>query len=253
MLVVVEILRLTSDRIFLRLPTLQARSDIARYEILYSQGGLYIDCDLRWLGIDGFQGSPAEHIPTQQFISMIDNIQYLGISPHYMANSWDVDMNSRVFFYFANGVLVSPIESPVLQMVISKLPNHVDKALSADIDMPFIQTGPELLNRIIAILGFPVTIIPPNWIFSHDPKNASDPDLESIAKFGVMWGEFKGFIRRKREKRKKYLETTSMTTTLQAKRKGFWRDHIPKILKPFDGRSRGPRRGRPVPSLKSQK
>lgn len=105
----------------------QSRADVARFEILSLHGGLYVDCDLQWLGArarlylhmaaqgrssqnslllhpqvltspDGLSpgrdatGSNATvfsaHQPTLEFVRLLGEVRFAA-SPHYMRDAWD--------------------------------------------------------------------------------------------------------------------------------------------------------------------
>ena len=67
------------------------RSSIARYEILRLHGGLYIDCDLFWLGASL---PPAEHAPTHALLSYLYNRAAPVITaPHFMPDAHDFEKN----------------------------------------------------------------------------------------------------------------------------------------------------------------
>ena len=119
-------------------------SDVARFEILWFRGGVYIDCDMRWLGVDGFKGEPKAHQPTIDFIDTLDRVQVFAASPHWTGNFWRSTIPK---IYFATGVIAAPPMSPILDTIIRQLPMHVQNALDHGVTDSYMQAGPELLNK----------------------------------------------------------------------------------------------------------
>lgn len=171
----------------------QMHSDVARFEILWFRGGVYIDCDMRWLGVDGFRGEPKDHQPTIDFIDTLDRVQVFAAPPHWTGDFWQSTIPK---IYFATGVIAAPPMSPILDTIIRQLPMHVQNALNHGVTDSYMQAGPELLNKAIGTCPLPITILPSIWIFPHNPSDPKWPDKEMMSKRGVLWGHFKPHVRR---------------------------------------------------------
>ena len=115
------------------------KSDIFRYEIMYRFGGLYIDCDMEWLG-----KNISDFIP-------FDTSQFIGVTT----------INSHGFStipwpHIENGFFSCIKHSKIMRDVIDSIPKQ-KKTMNA-----FTNTGPPLLNSMI---NEPITVIPGRWIF----------------------------------------------------------------------------------------
>lgn len=123
----------------------QQKSDIARYEIIYRLGGMYLDCDMVYLGND-----LSKHLQLQSkmFIGCIESP-----SP---------SLNKIIGApYIANGWFIAPPKHEILRKCISLIPERV----KIKTQHTFIKTGPTLINLCIKE---PIIIIPTEWIFPVD-------------------------------------------------------------------------------------
>lgn len=134
---------------------IQMRADVARYEVLYHKGGLYVDCDLQWLGER--VARPAAHAPTLAFVKLLEHASFAA-TPHYMRDAWERphwDANlarptlTTVFFNVA--VMATVPHNPFLKKLIGHLPEHSRRTLDAGIEHAYLQTGPEPLTRAVMI------------------------------------------------------------------------------------------------------
>jgi mannosyltransferase OCH1-like enzyme len=122
----------------------QQKSDIARYEILYRLGGMYIDCDMVYLGNNIEKILP---LSSKMFIgvneSPSDSLKIIGAP------------------YLCNGWFISPPKHAILKRCIDLIPERV----KIDTPYAFLKTGPILLNMSIQE---PIITIPTHWIFPKD-------------------------------------------------------------------------------------
>lgn len=137
----------------------QQKADIVRYEVIYRYGGLYIDCDMIWLGHDLEKYIPFNNsngfIGTQEFPSKSINI--IG-SP-----------------FLSNGFFAASPKHNILLKCIKEVPKRVKLSTIHT----FIKTGPGLLNKCIKEI---ITILPYHYIFPKDfhwRTNVDNPSLFS--------------------------------------------------------------------------
>lgn len=135
----------------------QQKSDIARYEILYRLGGMYLDTDMVYLGNDLSNHLPLE---SKMFIGCIE-------SPSPSLNK---TIGSP---YIANGWFVAPPRHQILKRCISLIPERV----KINTKHTFIKTGPTLINLCVKE---PIIIIPTEYIFPldfHKMQGINDPTI----------------------------------------------------------------------------
>lgn len=149
-----EVFGLTNRKEFEEAKSYQEKADIARYEIIYRYGGLYIDCDMIWLGHDLDKYIPfktSHFIGVQEYPS--SSISTIG-SP-----------------YLSNGFFASSPNHKILLRCIQIIPERVKLPTVHT----FIKTGPTLLNKCVEEI---INIIPYNYIFPKDfhwKTNVDDP------------------------------------------------------------------------------
>lgn len=143
----------------------QEKADIARYEILYRHGGMYIDTDVVPIRKDLatlLQFSTSTFVGVQEALpgSLLERLG----KP-----------------YIANGIIACVPGHTIMKNVIKELTNRKDSKKGV-----IYRTGPMLLNSVITT---PITIIPSNWAFPFGhhlfaaPKNINIEDLKKIAIF----------------------------------------------------------------------
>ena len=119
------------------------QSAIARYEVIRLYGGLYVDCDLFWLGANvNHQG----HAPTMEFLSHIAaRPAPVVVVPHFMPDAHNYaknpipifqprgthghQMGGMFMYYLNNAVLGAPPRSPVLENLLEDLPALVNNTV----------------------------------------------------------------------------------------------------------------------------
>ena len=138
----------------------QGCADIARYEIVYKHGGLYIDTDMAPVDLDIF-----EYLPRTGFAITLEHLHI------------DIDVpglkNNRAMFA-SNQFILSCPNSPILKRVIDSLPLNFESLKSAGIVDAAKSTGPYLLT---ACLFGMFTIIDTNWILID---GSGHPDFHLI-------------------------------------------------------------------------
>eukprot|EP00966_Prymnesium_polylepis_P037240 864629-Prymnesium_polylepis.1 len=162
------------------------RASIARYEILRLFGGLYVDCDLIWLGA---QRPRLEHAPTRKLLAHVDTAPPPVITtPHYMQNGLDVGRHpipltqpsgtEGVFaggmtaMYLNNAFMAAPPDAPLIKALLKHLPNLVRHALKESRTQgikieEWRVTGPEAWNRAFSASDDPVLMLPSRWIYPY--------------------------------------------------------------------------------------
>lgn len=115
------------------------KADIFRYEIIYRHGGLYIDCDMVWLGND-----LSDYI-------RFDSNDFIGV-----ASISQTAQTRMEWPWIENGFFASTAGHTILKDVIEALPKK------KQVSNAFFNTGPALLNENI---HQPILIIPGPWIF----------------------------------------------------------------------------------------
>ena len=138
-------------------PSYQQKSDIARYEIVYKYGGMYIDCDMIYLGND-----LEAYLP-------FGTTDFIGVTESPSSNKIGAP-------YCANGFFAAIPEHPIMKRLIDSIPERVcSKELE---NAPaWITTGPVLFN---ACIRTPITIIMHDWIFPldfHKKTHVADPNI----------------------------------------------------------------------------
>ena len=109
------------------------KSDILRYEILYNFGGIYIDADTHWLGLD--------------LNDLIEQTNYTGF---FAARECQTCKES-----LASGVVGSSINNPIAKYVIESINKHYFTCNQ----YPAYQTiGPYLIDQVL--YNFNITIFP---------------------------------------------------------------------------------------------
>lgn len=143
----------------------QEKADIARYEILYRYGGLYIDTDI---------------VPIRKDLSTL--LQFSTSTFVAVQEALPGNLLERLGKpYVANGIIACVPGHTIMKAVIKELANRKDSKKGV-----LYRTGPMLLNSCITT---PITIIPSQWAFPFGhhlfaaPKNTNIEDLKKIAIF----------------------------------------------------------------------
>lgn len=132
----------------------QQKSDIVRYEIIYRYGGLYLDCDMVYIGTN-----IEDYIPfsTTDFVGVQESPSSAKIGAPYCANG---------FFAAIAG-------HPALKDMIDLIPSRIKMRT----EHAWVKTGPKLFNLCIKS---PITILPHKWVFPldfHYQHNVKDPKI----------------------------------------------------------------------------
>ena len=137
------------------------KADIARYEILYRHGGLYIDADTVWLGE----------------------------APYPFKGDFNVFQEDNKLY--ANGVIATVPGHPILKTMIDSIQHSFDPSQPA-----WISVGPTLLTRVdgmmaadqkVTVVPIEKLLCPTNWhgINKNDALHA----CKSSKAFAFHWGE----------------------------------------------------------------
>ena len=109
------------------------KSDILRYEILYKYGGIYIDADSQWLGLN--------------LSDLIKETNYTGF---FIGKECKECKDG-----LANGILGSSVKNPITGYIIQMISENYFKCNQFP---PYKTTGPYLMDQIL--YDFDVTIFP---------------------------------------------------------------------------------------------
>jgi len=195
------------------------RSCIARAEVLRIYGGLYVDCDLFWLGASIDPEAARELAPTVELLSYLAQSSALVAAGHFQDDT--LDLRSRPIkisqtpgthgwqaggmsaFYLNNAILAAGVNDSTLSLVLDHLPAFMRNALeqSASINAstkgrkrsPILEewriTGPEALNRAVARSKAPMLMLPTSWVYPYNPRQFPPPAMATLASQAVTWGE----------------------------------------------------------------
>lgn len=148
-------LKLVNEKQFNESKSYQQKSDIARYEILYRFGGMYIDCDMIYLGND------------IEKIIPLDSKMFIGV-----CESPSPSLNKTIGSpCIANGFMICPPGHAIMKRCIDAIPSRV----LMNTEHTFIKTGPSLLN---ACVKEPIVVLPDLYCFPldfHFAHNVDDP------------------------------------------------------------------------------
>jgi inositol phosphorylceramide mannosyltransferase catalytic subunit len=150
----IELFGLQNKKAFDASVSYQQKSDIARYEIIHRYGGLYMDCDMVYLG-----NNLEDYIDfdNSSFISVNESPSPAEIGAPYCANGWFASVPGH----------------PSLRKMIDLIPERVKMPT----EHTFIKTGPILFNMC---LEGPLVVLNHYWIFPldfHKKHNIKDPKI----------------------------------------------------------------------------
>lgn len=114
------------------------KADILRYELLYQYGGIYIDADSHWLGLD--------------LGELIEKTNNTGI---FIGNECQDCKGS-----LANGVLGCSVKNPIMKYLITQLNRHYFKCRGVP---AYKRTGPYFVDQIL--YPFDITIFPYHYFY----------------------------------------------------------------------------------------
>lgn len=123
----------------------QEKSDILRYEIMYTYGGIYIDCDMVWLGRD-----ISKYIP-------LDLKMFIGVQEY-------PSMAKIGTPYLCNGFFACPPKHKILGRCIEYIKNS-EWSFMERVTGAWAKTGPVLLNKCVKEA---IVILPHNMVFPKD-------------------------------------------------------------------------------------
>lgn len=123
----------------------QGASDVARYEILNLEGGLYCDADIRPLDLPIF-----------------DYLNQTGFAAAPEHNPQPKSLGSGAIF-LANGFIVSSPNHPILNRIVLSLPLNYESFSKVEYAHDFMMTGPALLNACLTGIFY---VIDKTWIMT---------------------------------------------------------------------------------------
>lgn len=173
----IEEFKLTNKKEFDKAVSYQEKADIARYEIVYRYGGLYLDCDMIWLETD-----------IQKYIPF-DSANFIGVQEYPSMSLHKIQAP-----YLSNGFFAATVGNIILKRCIDEIPKRVKLSFSKY--ETFMKTGPTLLNKNVKE---PIVVLPYNYVFPmdfHYKTNIEDPmvfkDKAIIFTYnGKEYGHFK--------------------------------------------------------------
>ena len=197
------------------------RSCIARAEVLRLYGGLYVDCDLFWLGASIDSEAARKLAPTLQLLSYLAQSSVLVTAGHFQDDAFDLksrpikisqtpgthgwQAGGMAAHYLNNAILAAGVNDSTLSLLLHHLPAFVKNALeqSAAINAsikgkrgkrsPVLEewriTGPEALNRAVARSKAPILLLPTSWVYPYNPRQFPPPAMNTLASQAVTWGE----------------------------------------------------------------
>lgn len=164
----------------------QEKADIARYEIILKHGGLYIDCDMVWLG-----KNLEKYLP-------FHSSSFIGVQEYPSVSKLLIG-----YPYLSNGFFAAPPNHYILANCVKEIPDRVNIKTSH----VFIKTGPVLLNKNIK--NDNITILPYHYVFPldfHYKTNITNPMIfsKNSIVFTYNGGEYEHLIKLKELERKRY-------------------------------------------------
>jgi mannosyltransferase OCH1-like enzyme len=157
----IEKFKLKNKKEYDNAKSFQQKSDILRYEILYHYGGIYLDVDMIWLGLD-----------LEKYLKLKN---FIGVQEPY---STYYPVIGRP--YLANGFLGTSKKHPILKRCIDLIPKRINIS-----NRPFISTGPGLLSY--AARDYMINLIPETWIFPVEFNKFSTGDYKEYINKGLIF------------------------------------------------------------------
>jgi mannosyltransferase OCH1-like enzyme len=140
----------------------QQKSDIARYEVLYKYGGIYLDVDMIWLKTN------------LNLYLNLETSHFIGVQEHFSRNLQYIGKP-----FISNGFIAVSKNNTIIKNCIQKLPKRINLSKKA-----FITTGPGLLNSCINI---DITVIPTDWVFPVNFTGFKTADEKAFMKKGLIF------------------------------------------------------------------
>jgi hypothetical protein len=146
---------LRNKRIFDLEPMMASKADILRYEILFHEGGVYLDADSIWIHGRNLNAVLEEASATGFFA-----VRHPGPS------SGDVVVSSENDFpLLANGVIGVTAQHPTIARVIEEIPVQYEYLRFFQQQRHHVRTGPWLFSYGAHVSNMPVTIFPTSKFF----------------------------------------------------------------------------------------
>ena len=118
------------------------KADILRYELLYNFGGIYIDADSYWLGLD--LGDLIKQTNYTGFFAAIEN-------------------KERYNKGLANGVLGSSVNNPIAKYLVDILNKQYNQHIRDYSVGPWVTLGPYYIDQIL--YKFNITVFPDYYFY----------------------------------------------------------------------------------------
>ena len=139
------------------------KADILRYELLYNFGGIYIDADSYWLGLD--LGDLIKQTNYTGFFAAIEN-------------------KERYNKGLANGVLGSSVNNPIAKYLVDILNKQYNKHIRDYAVGPWKTLGPFYVDQVL--YKFNITVFPDYYFYpiywSEGNKNSHEIPIEEQKK-----------------------------------------------------------------------
>lgn len=193
-------------------PSRAAKSLPGQYEVLRLYGGLYVDCDLLWLGAT--MPAAERHTPTEQLLNefsrgvmmiapesvphadSLTSIGTLQLVNKYGTNQTGRPADGMTILYLNTGLLVAPAHDPELDRLLDQLPplerdvERMAKKKKVDVN-EWRVTGPEAFNRLVASSLKPIVLLPLRWLYPYHNNRWPPPPMRVVRDWGLTWGELK--------------------------------------------------------------
>ena len=189
------------------------QTSLAKYELMRLFGGLYVDCDLLWLGATIPPAS--RHEPTERLLHEMARASVL-LSPEPMGRAENLTSLGPIrtsnrygtaqvgrpkdgmsSLYLNTAILAAPAGDPLFCRLLDELDSlelSLHAAPSRIVD-EWRVTGPEAMNRLVASSLSPLVLLPQRWLYPHPNDEFPPPRMSAVSGFALTWGELKPWIR----------------------------------------------------------
>ena len=176
------------------------KTSLTKCEILRKYGGLYVDCDLMWLGATGRAPKSDDF---ERFARSSDNPVVVPHSrpydAHDLANAplglMGREHRHMTTLYLNTCVLGASKNDELMELLVTETIPRLLRAAVGTRNVSLDEwrvTGPEALNRAFQTSANtrPVSVLPPAWVYPY-PNTRRPPPMSAARSTGVMWGELK--------------------------------------------------------------
>ena len=155
-----------------------------KYWLLHTFGGLYVTCDLVWLGMHSPE--PRTHAPTLKMLDALALANWHLVAAPFMdfptpydarARPWGCDGKSS--FYASDAVLAAPKGDAVLAELIRQLPAMLQSTAERRDESEWKVSGAEALNRALQGATSPFSVLPRAWLYPEVWSSQFAPPSEA--------------------------------------------------------------------------